>query len=297
MRLLQSPWGGDFERFARSVRKSAIIAAPYISGSGLARFGELLPKSPPPRVEIITNLNPASAAQGTLDLPALADFVDKHQNASVHSVANLHAKVYVADEHAAIVTSGNLTDASLYRNREYGVDISSVPMVQKIAADLREYAGLGFSVSPEHLNALVALARDLREKYRPVFAPQGEAAKREFDKLLGEIKESLLLQRAANPDPDARGTAGIFAKTIMYSLHRGAAMKTSAMHMLVKSTHPDLCDDTIYRVINGMRFGKKWKHDVRNAQQLLKKRGLIELSNGVWRATTSARKNFERQML
>jgi hypothetical protein len=37
---------------------------------------------------------------------------------------------------------------------------------------------------------------------------------------------------------------------------------------------PDLCDDSVELVIHCERFGKAWKHHVRNAQQNLKRGGL-----------------------
>lgn len=59
-------------------------------------------------------------------------------------------------------------------------------------------------------------------------------------------------------------------------------MSTEALHARIKDIHPDICDDSINRVINGQRFGRLWKHHVRNAQQFLKRRGEIMLQNGRW---------------
>jgi hypothetical protein len=60
-------------------------------------------------------------------------------------------------------------------------------------------------------------------------------------------------------------------------------MATEQMHPLIQAIHPDLCDDSIDRVIDGKRFGKKWKHAVRTAQQQLKKRGVVKYEEGLWR--------------
>ena len=69
----------------------------------------------------------------------------------------------------------------------------------------------------------------------------------------------------------------------MYLLKRFGPMRTMDLHPLVQTMHPDICDDTIDRVINGEHFGKKWKHFVRNAQQSLKKTGRIVFKENVWR--------------
>jgi hypothetical protein len=68
-------------------------------------------------------------------------------------------------------------------------------------------------------------------------------------------------------------------------LNKKGPTTTDDMHNDIQALHPDLCDDNVDRIIDGKRFGKKWKHAVRTAQQMLKKKGQIELSNGVWRAT------------
>jgi hypothetical protein len=60
-------------------------------------------------------------------------------------------------------------------------------------------------------------------------------------------------------------------------------MTTEDIHPLIKAIHPDLCDDSVDRVIDGKRFGKKWKHAVRTAQQQLKKRGVVRYDDGLWR--------------
>jgi hypothetical protein len=74
----------------------------------------------------------------------------------------------------------------------------------------------------------------------------------------------------------------VFAATILYLLARHGPMPTTELHPRVEAMHPDLCDNTIDRVIDGKRFGKKWKHAVRTAQQQLKKRGQIELVGEQW---------------
>jgi hypothetical protein len=67
----------------------------------------------------------------------------------------------------------------------------------------------------------------------------------------------------------------IFSDTILYLLKKNGPLTTAELHPLIQSIHPDICDDSIDRVINGQHFGKKWKHQVRSVQQLLKRQGLI----------------------
>jgi hypothetical protein len=74
----------------------------------------------------------------------------------------------------------------------------------------------------------------------------------------------------------------VFAKTILYILEHHGRLSTEELHPLIERIHPDLCDNTVDRVIDGKRFGKKWKHAVRTAQQDLKQKGRIELVGGKW---------------
>jgi len=66
-------------------------------------------------------------------------------------------------------------------------------------------------------------------------------------------------------------------------------MKTADLHPLIQQMHPDLCDDSVDRVIEGVNFGKKWKHLVRSAQQALKREGQIAFDGSKWRLTAMVR--------
>jgi hypothetical protein len=59
-------------------------------------------------------------------------------------------------------------------------------------------------------------------------------------------------------------------------------MSTVEINQAIKRIHPDLCDDTVDRVIDGQHFGKKWKHGVRTAQVFLRRRGDIRRESGKW---------------
>lgn len=136
----------------------------------------------------MTNLYPDSLIDGSLDIGALVWLCEQVPGTTVRHLRYLHAKAYLADEHTAIVTSANLTNGGLCRNRELGVAITDPEGVRDIADDLREYGNLG------------------------VLVP----------------------------------------------------------------------DDEVDRVIGGRAFGKRWKHDIRNAQQQLKRDGSIVLQNRKW---------------
>jgi len=100
--------------------------------------------------------------------------------------------------------------------------------------------------------------------------------RREFDKRVAKADHEILRVRAAGRAPHS-----IFADAIQHFLRRRPA-STEELHQWVQAVHPDLCDDTVDRVIDGKHFGKKWKHAVRTAQQYLKRQGLVALRGRQW---------------
>ncbi len=86
----------------------------------------------------------------------------------------------------------------------------------------------------------------------------------------------------------ARSAHSLFAEAILYTLAQGP-LETDQLHPKVQSLLPDLCDDDVELIINGQRFGKRWKHAVRNAQQYLKRSGQIVFDGQRWHAVPPAR--------
>lgn len=283
IQLIKSPWADAFAEFGRSVRHRAIIAAPFISAGPLQALSDSFDSDNPPQVSLLTNLASDSLLHGTVNVAAIAGFCRALSDVSVSNLPGLHAKVYVADERLAIITSGNLTHSSLHRNYEYGVCITDASMVREIADDIQEYGSLGFSLSVTELEEIKDIVEPLREKYADVVRPTRNKAYRAYLEEF-ETMQTALLSLRAKPQESANS---IFARTILYILKRGP-MPTREMQPLIQSIHPDLCDDSIDRVINGVHFGKRWKHMVRNAQQTLKEQGRIEYRNRQWQLRDTA---------
>ncbi len=218
---------------------------------------------------------------GSLELEGITELGHAFPGFSTVHLPSLHAKVFVADSKCAIVTSGNLTDGGLRRNCEYGVSIRAPRLVREIRQDFEGYAGLGVQLSMEEIasfsNDLVGLRATYQAENRRLVKGVGA-------KLKDRIKnaEDRVLQFRARSST----TQGIFCKTILYLLAK-SALKTSELHPLIQQIHPDLCDDNIDRVIDGMNFGKKWKHHVRSAQQALKREGQVQFDGERWSLTSA----------
>ena len=287
MQSIKYPWVDTFDQFAGSIRESAIIAAPFITREPVERLvAKLRSRRRSVQINLLTNLSPNSLIDGSLDGRAITWLCERVPGTTVRHLRYLHAKAYVADEHMAIVTSANLTTGGLYRNRELGVAITASEAVKDIAADLREYGSLGVLVEPDDLVALGDMAQRARERKATAEKAMPDHVKAEYDAIAKSIDERLVELRTAGAefvtDPKGSITAQ-FADAVRYVLRQHGPLPTSEISPLVRTLKPELCDDKVDRIINGRTFGKRWKHDMRNAQQQLQRHGVIVLENRKWR--------------
>jgi hypothetical protein len=197
----------------------------------------------------------------------------------VKHLPRLHAKVFITDFDLAIVTSANLTHGGLCNNFEYGIRISERPTVQLIRNDIEAYASLGAEVDQHQLEKYCEIAREVRHSYRQTRRNIRTEVKRRFQAVVQHADEELIRLKLSG---GAMHT--VFADTVLYLLRKWGPLTTAELHTRIEAIHPDLCDNDVDRVIDGKRFGKKWKHAVRTAQQQLKRRDLIELREEQWHA-------------
>jgi hypothetical protein len=280
-------WNAQFIDLVRSAEHELLVCSPYVSERGtellVANLSQSLRNNG--RLTLLTDLSPVSACDGATDPFAISRLTSGLTNVSVVHLPRLHAKVYVADSRRAIVTSGNLTAGGLFHNYEYGVASRDVECVTAIVKDLEGYANLGGVIDHGTLDRYCVLVDTARAALRRQDAEIDRSTKEEALRLIGDVRDELIRTRLS------RGPlSNIFAQTILYLLNREGPLSTETLHPMVQHIHPDLCDDSVDRVIDGRRFGKKWKHAVRTAQQHLKSREQITLlTDGRWVLTGSAR--------
>lgn len=283
--FLPGPWQKEFERWATNIRSTALIASPYITGSPICLMMRILQERGTAShacVRVLTNLSVDSIVRGSTDPNSLLALMDAVPHTQVSHLPGLHAKVYLADEREAIVTSGNLTHGGVFQNYEYGVRFTDPVQVRHIWEDLLEYERLGSLVPRPDLERMARTLSELQELRQRAEREIREPLQREFRRRMDEAQTELMSIRASG-----KTTNGIFADTIMYLLRKYGPMRTVELHPLIQQIHPDLCDDTIDRVIRGVHFGKKWKHYVRNAQQYLKRQGRITFDGSRWQLSQS----------
>jgi hypothetical protein len=241
------------------------------------------------RVKVVTDVSLGNLVQSSTDVAALIRLMEHVQHVSVSYLPRIHAKVYVSGDELALITSANFTDGGAFTNFEYGVAVEDSTCVMAITTDIERYADLGGRLSLQRLkeldNRVTELRAAIREERRSI-----DAKLRASAILEREAEDQLLRSRV-----EGRSIYTVFGDTILYLLASGS-MTTVELHRQIQGIHPDLCDDSLDRVIDGQHFGKLWKHQVRTAQQHLKKANLVSYdpARHLWAYSSPARSGGER---
>lgn len=279
--LIPSPCKGALESLVANVKAELHIVSPYITEAGtelITNGVKTSTRRPLITVHVLTDLNPLSVCQGSCDPQAILELIRAFPRTRVLHLPRVHAKILVADRAAAIIGSANLTAGGIQDNYEYSIKVSSPRIASRIAEDVEEYSSLGATITANLLASYSQAAISLRGTFLKKEQAVSTSLKKEFRARVRLADEVLLRARVKE------GVTGIFSRTILFLL-RGGPMRTVDIHPRIKKIHPDLCDDSVDRVIDGERFGKKWKHLVRTAQQILKRDGQIEYDGSFWRLT------------
>ena len=266
VRLLGRGWRDALGGLAASAKREVLIAAPYVKEAEAEWFCDRLRAGAD--VTTLADIDADAVSRSTLDLTALRRLAEASPASRLISLGNLHAKVFVADERAAIVTSGNLTRSGLDRNFEYGVLFDEPAHVRAVRADMLSVMRLGSEVAADTLAGYASRQERLREARADRDASASPDARRRFNRVLREAR-----QEFTETQVGTRSRNAMFGEAIRVALERGP-LTTDEIHEIVRGLLPSLCDDSAELIINGARYGKEWKHHVRNAQQYLKRRGI-----------------------
>ena len=267
VQLINRGWRSDLAEVAEAAEESLLVAAPYIKDNEAAWLCRLLSSE----IEVLTlaRMELQAIRTSALDVNALLRLANVSSSARLIALPNLHAKVFVADEKAAIITSGNLTRSGLDTNIEYGVVLRDPGLVRTVRDDMLNFARLGNAVSPDAISALIPIETEVREAEAEIARSASSEARRRFDAVMWQAKPAFASMQVGN-----RSANAIFGEAIKLTLAVGP-QTTQTIHERIRQLLPDFCDDSEDRVINGVHFGKKWKHNVRNAQQYLKRQRII----------------------
>lgn len=277
--VLGRDWKATFANFVRSVDTDLLISSPYVTQDGIDFVLNNLSANARAhgRVRVVTNLSPGNICQGATDPNAFLSLIRCAKNVEVIHLSRLHAKVYVADSREVIVTSANLTRGGLELNYEYGMAFSDRLTVDSVKRDITAYAAVGATLDSARIATYCEIAEKVRATYQKQLSAASKLLRDDFDKALRSAQDELARISMAG---GAMHT--VFARTILYLLNERGRLTTVQLHPLVAAIHPELCDNAVDRIIDGKRFGKKWKHAVRSAQQQLKKQGVIDRMGDYW---------------
>ena len=189
IQLLGRGWRSELAGIASSARRSVIIAAPFIKYDEASWLRNLLHED----VHVLTlaNIDAEAVSTAALDLAALRCLSEVSYSSRLIALSTLHAKVFVADEKAAIVTSGNLTRSALVSNLEYGVLLDEPKLVQKVCADMLSFAHLGSPVDLETIDELAKLEVELRQARSNAIREATQAARQRFDHVMRQARPAM----------------------------------------------------------------------------------------------------------
>lgn len=170
-------WCNELTALVESAEHRLVIAAPFISAEGARCVSDVMRPSlrESGRVEILTDLSPTHVADGSLDPEAVIRLYCSASSATLWHLPRFHAKVYIADDTRAIVTSGNLTASALYRNVEYGVRFNDPGVIRDIQSHFDDFRAAGTAVVLGDLLAYAKVAADVRattERQRKTVDPR-----------------------------------------------------------------------------------------------------------------------------
>lgn len=278
---ITSPFADTFIEFGRSINRSCFLCSPYMT---LAPVRALVKSFQERQIEdrvqvrVLTDISLPNIIEGATDIGALVYLHDHLPNVQVTYLPRVHAKVFLADDSFAIVGSANFTDGGAFRNYEYGLGVREASLVQQIGQDIRRYASLGGEATPQRLKELEQQVLPLREAAREAKKAWERAAVAALGQQERAVEDSLIRIRV-----EGRSVNAIFSDTLLYLLGRGP-LRTTELNAEIQHIHPDLCGEAD-RVIDGVHYGKKWKHQVRGAQVSLERQGRIiyDKATCLWR--------------
>lgn len=266
-RLLGQAWRGDLASMIKNARESILLAAPFVKYDVAAWIRQQCAADV--ELTVLTRIGTDAIASAALDITALLHLAKASRNARVVALPNLHAKVFVADRSAAIVTSGNLTRSGLDTNIEYGVLLRESRLVATVRDHMSSFARLGSQVSASTLADLLPVEEELRQAHAQSKSAVATKARNRIMQVMSQAKPLLAGAQVGN-----RSANAVFGEAIRFVLTSGPRT-TTQLGPEVSRLLPDLCDDGEELVINGEGYGKAWKHRLRNAQQHLKRQGTV----------------------
>ena len=282
LRVLAAKWDHELAGLATICQDEFVLVSPYLTQAATSWLLEAIPR-PDIEVTCLTDLSPRVLLQGT-QTEAIRLLAARGQ---VYHLAGLHAKVFVADRRAAIVTSGNLTDGGTRTNFEVGLYVDERDAVEEVYACIRRYIASARKTNHEELAPYlneVDRAREARV-LQTVSTAVADAYRKAvpIGTLASQVKPASIRPRG--------GLRVIFREAILAEIHLEGPQPVERLYEVIQSRHPVFCDD---RITRGQPPRPLWRHEVRFAleelkeDQVLERIELIGKKSGLWGLTSRA---------
>ena len=165
IQILQSPWASTFESLLHDTKLSLLISSPFISYKSCKRIIDCKNLSVLKNdiaFELITDFSLNNIVSGVTSIDACRLLMNFFSKLSIRFLPSLHAKVYVFDSRAAVVTSGNLTEGGLVNNFEMGAVFHQADQVKSIKTFTSQYGELGTRIDCGDLDKLASIAKRIK---------------------------------------------------------------------------------------------------------------------------------------
>lgn len=141
LKIVTTPSNDWLLQRAKNCKSTMLVASPYVN-DGILGLAQAVKDSV--SKTLVTRTDLRDFAIGSSNLDTLCSL--SRAGFTVRSLSDLHAKIYIFDGSAALVTSANATYSGMYRNRECGLGTRNVSLVNRLTRSLMR--GLGANRPP-----------------------------------------------------------------------------------------------------------------------------------------------------
>jgi HKD family nuclease len=202
-RPLSKNWRNDLGSILSQCNEELTISSPYVSEAGidflLKNMNNKLKTNG--SVNFITDLSPINIYQKATNPIAFQKLMENCSQIKLRHLPRLHAKVYVSDYSHAIITSGNLTAGGLFRNFEYGVELTNNEDVTIVKEDVESYSLLGAEVSLIEIKSYCKILEEVELSLIEKEKTARSESKEIFNSLFQKAEEKLVKLRLSEGAP------------------------------------------------------------------------------------------------
>jgi len=161
---LYTPWEKQLVERAKKIESSLDLVCPFIKLSTIKKILVALPEDDRIKIRVLTRFTKQVFTQGSSDLAVfdlMLNYASRKYKVSIHSLGNLHAKIFIFDGTDMFITTSNLSYSGLNTNFEIAVRIDNPDDVKEV------YSHLLSQFSSENLinsEAVVTMALSLKTR-------------------------------------------------------------------------------------------------------------------------------------